>query len=70
VGLLLVGPHRAAHHDQAGEPAPVGQRIALVELHALEREPAREQLVLERRRRLALDVLDGEERRAHAREAT
>src|SRR6185503_9232065 len=61
--VLLVGPHRAAHHDDRGELPPVRQRIALVELDPDEVESARAQLVLERRRWLARDVLQDEEAR-------
>ncbi len=61
VRVLLVGAHRPAHDDQPVELAPVGQRLALVELHPRQVVPARAQLVLERRRRLAGDVLEGEQ---------
>ena len=61
VRVLLVGAHRPAHDDQAVELAPVGQRLALVELHPRQLEATREQLVLERRRWLAGDVLEREQ---------
>ena len=64
--LVLVRAHRPAHHDQAREPAPVGRRLALVELDPDQIEPAGAQLVLEGGRRLAGDVLKGEQRVAHA----
>jgi hypothetical protein len=57
---VLVGAHRAAHHHDRRELAPVGQRLALVELDAHKVEPARAQLVLERGRRFAGDVLKDE----------
>ena len=66
--VLLVGAHGAAHHDDRRKLPPVGQRIALVELDPEELEPARAQLVLERGRRLAGDVLQDEEARVQGHE--
>jgi hypothetical protein len=65
--ILLVGPHRAAHGDDAGVSAPVRERIALVDLDAIERRSPSQELVLEGRGRLAGDVLEDEER-GHARQ--
>jgi hypothetical protein len=65
VRIVLVGAHRPAHHDQSVELAPVGRLLALIKLDPREPEPAGARLVLERRRRLAGDVLEGEQRRAH-----
>ena len=58
---LVVGAHRTAHHHDRGELAPVRQRIALVELHPGHVEAPRAQLVLERGRRFAGDVLKDEQ---------
>jgi hypothetical protein len=66
VGCLVAAPMGAAHHDRRREVTRVGQRLTLVELHALELEAAREQLVLERRRRLTGAVLQDEQGQGHA----
>ena len=65
MSVVLVGAHRAAHHDRGGELAPLGQGVPLVELDPRQVEPARAQLVLEGRRRLAGDVLEDEQRVTH-----
>ena len=52
-------PPRTRARSGSGSPSSSSTRSSV--------EPARAQLVLERRRRLARDVLDGEQRRAHAR---
>jgi hypothetical protein len=65
--ILLVSPHRAAHGDDSGVSAPVRERIALVDLDAIERRSPSQELVLEGRGRLAGDVLEDEER-GHARQ--
>jgi hypothetical protein len=61
VGFLVVSAHRPAHDDPPREVTRVGQRLTLAELHALELDAAGEQPVLERRRRLTGDVLQGEQ---------
>jgi hypothetical protein len=66
VAVVLVRAHRAAHHDDAGEVAPVRQGVARVQLDPHQVEASRAQLVLERRRRLAGDVLQRQQGRAHA----
>jgi len=67
VGLVVDG-HRAAHGDDRVELAPVGERLALVELDPMEVRAALVEDVLEDARRLAGDVLEHE--RPHARERT
>jgi hypothetical protein len=66
VAVVPVRGHRAAHHDDADEVAPVGQAVALVQLDPHQVEAASAQLVLERCRRLAGDVLQRQQGRAHA----
>ena len=64
--VFLVGAHRTAHDHEPRELAPVRERVALVELHAHQVEATGAQLVLERRRRLAGDVLQHEQGGIHA----
>ena len=61
---LVVDAHRAAHRDDRLELAPVGQRVAVVELDAVDVGAALEQHVLVVAGRLAGDVLEHE--RSHA----
>jgi hypothetical protein len=65
MAAVLVRSHWPAHRDDRGERAPVGQLLPIAELDPLEAQSACEQLVLIRRRRLARDMLQDEERRAY-----
>jgi hypothetical protein len=60
IAVLLIGAHRAAHHHERREPAPVGQLVCAVHEHARERDPALAQLVLVDGRGLAVRVLQHE----------
>jgi hypothetical protein len=59
---LVVRAHRAAHHDDRGVVAPVGQLAAVVEQHPVQRDAALAELVLVHARRLAAGVLQHEDR--------
>ena len=59
--VVLVGAHRPAHDDDAGEITPVREWIAVVEFDAVDRRSPLQQLVLEGGGGLAGDVLEDEE---------
>ena len=63
-GRVVVDGHRTAHRHDRVEPAPVGERITLVELDSVQLDATLVQHVLEDARRLARDVLEDE--RTHA----
>ena len=65
---VVVRGHRPAHGHDRVESAPVGERLALVELHAMQLRTALAEHVLEHARRLAGDVL--EDQRLHAGETS
>jgi hypothetical protein len=61
---VVARAHRAAHHNHAVELAPVGKRLALVQLHPVQPSAALAHDVLVGARRLAGDVLKDKDGRA------
>ena len=61
IGVVLVDPHRATHRDDRAVVAPVGQRLALVDLDGVEGVAARRQHRAVLGGWLAGDVLENED---------